>query len=316
MRSEDAVRVAGAVSLLAFTSCTPRADHPAPTTSPRLEAPAAPAATTPAAAPTCESDPTPEFLATTARAPFDSILLQLDRTGTFILVPPFVRAPPLTLFTSGRMVYTPPSRETEEVLTLQLDPNEASAIASHVWNLGFERLVSHVSDCSCDIATKGASPDAGPRAFSKICVSDAGYTILRLRTPAGKLQHLVVYSDYVNEPAIMEAIGEYVDELRSRPGQPFVPQKATALVLRSGNAPEPCPDIDVAWIGRPGDGGFAWATDVEGPRLDELVARWGAGLPSVRFCSKKRNEGFLLQILPWLPGAQRAATEFDASRVK
>ncbi len=296
------VRVSGAVVALGCAgetvAGTPRA--PLPTQlPPDAQRPASSAARGNAA---CESLPTAELLAETTTAPPARIALQLGGTGGFIIVPPFERVPALTLLTDGQLIYTHPSPDQrEDVLSARLDPKEAASIVGHVLELGFERLVSHTSECSCTDA-RGL----------QICTSDGDTTILRVRAPSGLLRELFVYGSYFNEPDTMRAILAYLDTVRRRAGTPFVPEKATLYVLPLQSPPaRGCRALDLPW--------FKLSTaqtplDVTSAQIGDLVTRLGPELRSVELCDPTKKTAYSLQVFPWLPGAERPATPVSLRR--
>ena len=251
------------------------------------------AAPPPAPARPCGTSFPPDELEARATAPADAIAVQLDHEPTFGFRPPFARVPAFTLYRDGSVFFPSPGEGAgDTLLTTRVDAATVERIVGRVLALGFERLTSHVEECSCPV---------GPKQVM-ICTSDADYTFLRVRLRTGELRTTVVYASNWNEPVTARAIIGYLEGYRPS-ATPYVPTKATAIVVPSDQR-EGCVLVDgtlggVLTLATSSQARGALA--VEGAELRALLAKVGASGGGASLCTA--TSVWRTNVVPWLPGA-------------
>lgn len=270
----------------------------------RGRAPAAPQNATDSMESDCGPPVERAWLAATATAPFEGIAVQLDRVPTFgiVLYPVipsvgFSRVPVFTLYRDGTLV-----RRTVDpngkVAVLRSDVGRAQALdlAARLRALGFERLKSHVDECSCPIGS-------GDR-MTRICTSDANYTIVRALGSDGTLRHVFVYAGYWNDESAASSVLEAITSYAPEGARPYVAESATLVIHRWERDPDDggCPPVDPAMerLLVPADR----VTIVRGAELRRLEAAVGSNAGGAILCSPTMKYAF--SIFPWLPGADHA----------
>jgi hypothetical protein len=251
--------------------------------------------------PPCGAPPTAEQLAGMATAPFDEIAVQLDYQGTYVFSPPFARVPVFTLYRDGTLFRTKFSakRQLETLMRAKLAPEEVERITSRVSALGFDRLESHLDHCSCPSMASG-SPDPPT---VRVCVSDAAYTILRVRS--GELRHVVIYGRFVSDPQALQSIVKYLESYRAEGETAYVPDEATLMVSALERARRPCEAIDSRLLARPMSNPSRWAVALRGQQVHDYLARLRSNMGSGRFC--QGSDLYQLSMFPWLPGADHTS---------
>lgn len=216
-----------------------------------------------------------------------AIAVQLAYRGTFMVGPPFTQVPPFTLLDDGTLIVAGEGATAVEMVTLSRD--DIARIVRRVRELGFERLKSHTSSC------KRLSES------TRMCTSDAEYSILRVALPSGELREITTYADFSNEPQIHERIVEYLSHHKHPKGTPYRPTRA-ALHVQVDEAPvtPSCPSLDPALL-HLDDGATMGAVVLEGAALTSVlaIARTNRG----RFTACAGNARFQLTLVPGVPGS-------------
>ena len=237
-------------------------------------------------------------------APTD-LLLQLDYEPTFDARPQeytaIGRVPVFTLLADGQVFYvdggSTPRQEDDRLLTAQLAPEAAVALVQQVFDAGFARLQSHLSQC-------GDTTDG-----QQVCASDGAYTILRARMPGGGLAELKNYGGFANDPAALEAVRNLLSAYRNPAAQPYRFERATLFLQRvtneAGNAPTIDWPLDGAWLVAPQPDLTQWARVLAGSDRDTLLAAAARSMGDFYV----RHDGALYNayLVPWLPGVDYAA---------
>lgn len=251
-------------------------------------------------APPAADLPPPQFHAADLAplAPTD-LLLQLDYDGMFDqpeFAAPFGRVPVFTLLADGQVFYVDPGasprQDDDRLLTAQLAPEAAVALVQQVFDAGFARLQSHLSQC-------GNTKDG-----QQLCVFDAGYSLIRARMPDGDLAELKNYGGFANDPAALEAVRGLLDGYRNPATQPYRFERATLFLQRvtneAGNVPTIDWPLDPAWLAAPQPDVTQWARVLAGSDRDALLAAGARGMGDFYV----RHDGTIYNayLVPWLPG--------------
>lgn len=226
------------------------------------------------------------------------VLVQLDWEGGFTLLEhavPFGRVPAFTLLADGRVLYMdesdPMSPGQEELLIVQLKPEEIEALVRKVLDLGFERLESYLDQCQ--------QLDDG----SSLCVADAGYSILRVRLPGGGLREIRNWGDFANDAEALLAIRRLLSDYRHPEAVPYVPDRATLFIT-----PVPSADgwvvadwpLNPGWLTPPAPSVEKWAGVLAGEELAVLLAETGRSMGIYAF--RDGDRFYQVILVPWLPG--------------
>jgi hypothetical protein len=304
----------GALALLAACGAPDSASAPTAAPAPTTIAPsptpfpAPDASATPEPAPTLTPSPLPypTFTPTETAAPStpeasmpSNVVLQLDYQPGFSrpeVFSPAGRVPPFTLLDDGRVIYVdsgnPPSFSSEQVMLVQLSPEQAQALIKQVLDLGFERLESHTDMC-------------GQSNSQQACIADASTSVLRVRLPSGELREIRNYANFANDPKALEAILTLLNEYQATNAQPYVPERASLFLQQANGSPENATvrdwPLDPALLIPPQTDARQWATVLQSQALGTLLAAIDRNTGDFFF----RHEGQIYNayLVPWLPGA-------------
>lgn len=228
------------------------------------------------------------------------LLLQLDSEPTFFrfeAFQPFGRVPQFTLLANGNVFYkdagSPPSYSNERLMRAALSPDETVALVQQILNLGVTRVTNHEDVCEPSETDQ------------KMCISDASYTLLRIRLPDGVLRETRNYAGFANEPEILKQASEMLSNYRRSDATGYQPEQSTMFIRREQGEPNGVPvvdwPLDADWLTPPRVGVEQWAKVLEGEARDMVFAVVPRTMGDFYF---RTEAGFYSVLLvPWLPSA-------------
>jgi Tol biopolymer transport system component len=301
-------RVLAFVLFLIFllAACSSQESPPAALSSPPVESTPPVRETAPPSAATGTPAGPGEFSldALAALDPQD-ILLQKTYEPTFFRLEtfyPYGRVPGFTLFADGSLVYIAEGAtfEDQQLLHVQLEPEEAAGLVQEALDLGLADLQSHTEQCKDE------------QGGTQTCIMDAAYTILRGRLPSGELHEVTIYADFANDPQAFAKVSAFFDGYEHPGAEPFVPEAAAVFVSPLGGEPSgPLHEwtLDPA-IPQRASAEQPWAIYLEGEDLAEFMAGLPRNLGDFPF--DVAGNRYNVYLVPWLPGVDyRAELEAD-----
>jgi hypothetical protein len=232
--------------------------------------------------------------------PPETILLQLEIEPTFLRFEtnyPFGRIPLFTLYAGGTVISVIESPGVyQQVVTAQLSADESLEFVQQVFDAGFTRLESYMSDTKCQ------PPDSSGEQVCEV-IMDGAFTILRVRMPDGEFREIKIYDQYANDKAAFEQITHILREYTHPNAEPYIPLNATLFVYPIDGTDNPTvqkwplnPDV-LASLTMNND---LVVFTLSGDELSDFLAAVDRNAGD--FIFEQDEQMFSTFLVPWLPG--------------